>query len=151
MKLTALTTIHMMLFSLLLSTPAWAFEGRTAYEAGDGHWIYFGPAPTAPWTASRVMPTKRSLESSVRQDALRHYAMPRFELPESGEVISFGLTDGATTPAADVRMPHPRSTDTRWEVFELPESGETIRFAREVSPLPADETVMARHGDRSVQ
>ncbi len=151
MKLTAPMTIQLMMLSLLLSAPAFAFEGRTAYESGDGHWIYFGPAPTEPWTASRVMPAKRSLEGSVRHDALRHYAMPRYELPESGEVIAFGKSDDATAPAASVRRPRPDSTDKRWEVFELPESGGTIRFAREVPHRPADETVVARHGDSTVR
>lgn len=143
MKYPIILTITLMTIGLVMAAPAGAFDKRNAIEAGDGHWIYFGPDPSSDWTAPRPMPLKRSLEGSIRQDALRHYEMPRFELPESGEVISFygGTKDvqAETRPVPVMRTPE----DPQWEIFELPESGNTIRFARDM-PLPAvDETFVA--------
>ncbi len=143
MKYTIIMTITLMTIGFIMTAPAGAFDERNAYEAGDGHWIYFGPDPSSDWTTSRRMPLERSLEGAIRQDALRHYEMPRFELPESGEVISFyGDTKEMQTEASPIPV-MPRPEDPRWEIFELPESGHTIRFARD-EPLPVvDETFRA--------
>ena len=124
-------TIIAIIIGLMLTMPAGAFDGRNAYEAGDGHWIYFGPDPSNDWTRQHVMPTKRSLAQSIRRDALRHYAMPGYELPESGEMISFYGDKRAPRAEADIRPAGPRPNESKWEDFELPESGHVIRFANE--------------------
>ncbi len=136
-------TTMALFFGLMLALPAGAFDARNAYEAGDGHWIYFGPAPSGDWTAQRVMPRKRSLAQSIRQDALRHYAMPRHELPESGEVIAFYGAKRAPRSPATIRPVERRTHESKWEVFELPESGQIIRFAKDGTPPAADITIVA--------
>lgn len=136
-------TIIAIFFGLMLAPPVGAFDGRNAYEAGDGHWIYFGPDPSADWTTQRVMPRKRSLAQSIRRDALRHCEMPRYELPDSGEVIAFFGAKRAPRTAADIRPVERRPRESKWEVFELPESGHVIRFTKEPTPPDADATIVA--------
>ena len=144
------TTAMALFFGLMLALPAEAFDTRNAYETGDGHWIYFGPAPSGDWTAQRVMPRKRSLARSIRQDALRHYAMPRYELPESGEVIAFYGAKSAPQDKAVIRPVERKTHELKQEVFELPESGQIIRFAKDGTPPAADVTIVAgRNGGPS--
>ena len=134
----------------LLPAVATATEERTAYEYGDGHWIYFGPAQSPEWTTTRKMPLKRSLEQSIRGDALRHYEMPQFVLPESGVVISFH--DGADrrtgkldrdTKRGNERLPV--KVQSPRETFELPESGTTIEFPRVKERTSEEKPTLARH------
>ena len=140
-------TIVAFFFGLMLATPAGAFDKRSAYEVGDGHWIYFGPDSSSYWTAPRIMPRKRSLTDSIRRDALRHYEMPGYELPETGEVINFYDAKRAPRAATTVGPVERRSNASPWEVFELPESGHVIRFAKDPPPPAVDATIAARRND----
>ena len=136
----------------ILPAVATAAEERTAFEYGDGHWIYFGPSQSPEWTTTRKMPLKRSLQQSIRGDALRHYEMPQFVLPESGVVISFhdgadmrtGIL-GRDTKRGNTRPPV-RDYSPR-ERFELPESGTTIEFPRIKERRSEDKPTLARHGE----
>ncbi len=130
MKRLTLMTIFAVI--MMIGT-AGAMQERTAYEFGDGHWIYFGPAPSDDWTVARSMPLKRSLEQSIRGDALRHYEMPGFELPESGEVISFAPSN--TEKRTTVKQVAPiLPTASPWKIYELPESGQSIAFCETNDP-----------------
>lgn len=140
-------TIIAVFFGLILAMPAWAFDGREAYESADGHWIYFGPDASSNWTRQHVMPRKRSLAQSIRQDALRHYEMPRYELAESGEVISFYGEPSAPRAAADMGPVKRKPKASQEEVFELPESGHVIRFAKEATPPAGEAALVARRND----
>ena len=140
-------TIMAIFFGLTLSVPVGAFDGGDAYEAGDGHWVYFGPDSSNHWTAPRIMPRKRSLTDSIRRDALRHYAMPEYELPESGEVLTFDGAKRAPRTAAAVGPVEGSPSESPWEAFELPESGHVIRFAKDATPPPADATIVARRNE----
>ena len=138
MKHAIIITLFVMTFGLM-TTAAWAFDGRSTYESGDGHWIYFGPAQTGDWTAERQMPLKRTLEGSIRGDALRHYEMPRHVLPESGTEITF--YDGSKTLATkkgetveSVYLERPEPIESPWKIYELPESGHTIVFCETNDP-----------------
>ncbi len=139
-KITFLT----MLTALLLTTPIHAFEGRNAYEAGDGHWIYFGPDSSSSGSTHHVMPRKRSLEQSIRRDALRNYEMPRYELAESGEVISFYGEDTMARTETATRPALRRADQSQGNVFEMPESGHVIRFTQESATPAPEKTVAAR-------
>ena len=143
-------TAMALFFGLMLALPAGAFDARNAYEAGDGHWIYFGPDSSNYGSAPRIMPRKRSLTDSIRRDALRHYEMPGYELPETGEVINFYDSKSAPPAAAAVGPVERRSDESPWEVFELPESGQIIRFAKDITPPAVDLTIVAgRNGGPS--
>ena len=133
MKRATIKTLLAITVLFFLTGNASAMEERNAYESADGHWIYFGPAPTDDWTAARPMPQKRSLQQSIRGDALRNYEMPYFELPESGEVISFapGTSDNRTS--ARQAAPNP-PTSSPWVIYELPESGQSIAFCETDDP-----------------
>ena len=135
------------LFGLMLAMPAVAFDERSAYEVGDSHWVYFGPDSSSYGTTPRMMPRKRSLTDSIRRDALRHYEMPGYELPETGEVINFYDPKRAPRTAAAVGPVERRSNESPWEVFELPESGHVIRFAKDPPPPAVDATIAARRND----
>ena len=133
MKRATIMTMLAMAMMFFMTGTAGAMEERNAYEIGDGNWIYFGPAPTDEWTTAREMPRKRSLEQSIRGDALRHYEMPGFKLPESGELLMF--YDGTESRSAErgrnaesVNYRRPEPAESPWAVYELPESGGIIVF-----------------------
>ena len=152
MKHTAIITILAVTIAFFLAGPTMAMEERTAYELSDGHWIYFGPAPTDAWTAARKMPQSRSLEGSIRGDALRHYEMPDFELAESGRLISFyGRTERsagtADKDAGRLKAGRPDPALSPWESHELPESGSVIVFPRKEAGPEGDEPAVARYGE----
>ena len=140
-------TIITVFFGLILAMPAWAFDGREAYEVADGQWIYFGPDASSNWTRPHVMPRKRSLSQSIRQDALRHYEMPRYELAESGGLISFYGEPSAPRVEADRGPVKRKPQASQGQVFELPESGHVIRFAKEATPPAAEPAIVARSND----
>ena len=145
---TTLLTIALVIFVTGIAAAA---EERTAYEFGDGHWIYFGPSQSPEWTASRKMPLKRSLEQSIRGDALRHYEMPQFVLPESGIAISFHGA-AASRPERRTRVVDrdvralPDAAESPRGIYELPESGMIIEFPREDRSYE-EEPTLARHGE----
>ncbi len=146
--------LNLMILTLLIfitGTAAAAEEG-TAFEFGDGHWIYFGPSQAPEWTALRKMPLKRTLQQSIRGDALRHYEMPQFTLPESCITISFqdssALRTGKPSRAlVDDERALPRAVDAPQGVFELPESGMTIEFPPREDRSLGEEPILARHGE----
>lgn len=142
--------ILLMIIFSLYALPVLGMDERNAYEFGDGHWVYFGPAQTSEWTTARRLPLKRSLQQSIRGDALRHYELPRYEMAESGQVISFyGESDPRSGEEAPVivRGGARSSTESRWEVFELPESGQTIVFEKDDTSAKSDNTVLAQKGE----
>ncbi|MBL0715067.1 MAG: hypothetical protein JJV98_15360 [Desulfosarcina sp.] len=151
MKRHIIMTILILSAGFLTSASVWAMDERKAYEMGDGHWVYFGPDPSSEWTAERRLPLKRSLQQSIRGDALRHYEIPRYEMPESAEMITFSAgSETADTFAgkAGLRLKtRRRPADSDWEVFELPESGQTIVFPRAKIRPAVNEKVVARNDD----
>ncbi len=153
MKRATINTILAVTIVFILAGPAMAMEERTAYELSDGHWIYFGPAPTDAWTAARKMPQSRSLAGAIRGDALRHYEMPDFELAESGRLISFysGTDRTAGTGGKDAgrsKAKRPDPAPSPWEIHEIPESGSAIVFPREVAESEGDASTVARYGEK---
>ena len=140
-------TILTLLMGLILTLPAHAFDGRSVYEAGDGHWIYFGPDSSGSGSTHHAMPRKRSLEQSIRRDALRNYEMPRYELAESGVAISFYGENTMAQVEAPIRPALRASDKSQGEVFEMPESGHVIRFTRKATTPAPEETVVARQFD----
>lgn len=129
MRNTITAAILVITVGILITTSAFAIDERNVNAVTDAHWRYFGPAPTDDWTAARPLPAKRSLEQSIRHDALRHYETNSFELSESGQVISFTEKPEGLRGDAHPRPANRQPDESPPELFELAESGQVISFS----------------------